>query len=310
MERFTRPVVSAAFLLLFCLGAGTQSPAGATVFRDRAQFDDAAQNIHTIDFETEAPTLNIRDGTVTVDGVYFQNISGAPEVVRMSSGNKVLLGRTVGEITLMTVFLPPGTTAVGCDQFSTPMIVSASTGESVTMSQSDGSTFAGFVSDTPIRTLTITFDFPEPTPDALLDNLSYGQRRAGNEPPAPLLLVTDDTGRAAALNSVTKEGEPFPVVAPRNLAADDHTRVALFLVGVALDAADAPSVTAQAEDAQRRVFDLTVESVGRVKNLTWMSQVTVRLPDGLAGAGDVSVSVRVRGVASNKATISIGPSAN
>ena len=305
MERITRPVVSAAFLLLFCLGAGTQSRAGATVFRDRAQFDAAAQNIHTIDFETEAPTLNIRDGTVTIDGVSFRNISGSPEVVRMPSGNKVLLGRTVGEITSMIVLLPPGTTAVGCDQFSTPMIVSASTGESVTMNQSDGSTFAGFVSDTPIKTLTITFDFPEPTPDALLDNLSYGQRRAGNEPPAPLLLVTDDTGRAAALNSVTKEGEPFPVVAPRNLAADGHTRVALFLVGVALDAPDAPSVTAQAEDAQQRVFDLTVESVGRVKNLTWMSQVTVRLPDGLAGAGDVSVSVRVRGVASNKATMRV-----
>src|SRR2546423_7127746 len=225
MRRIAGTTFSVAFFLLLYLGAGSQSRVCATVFRDRAQFDDAAQNLHTIDFETEAPTLNIRDGTIAFDGVYFQNISGAPEIAQMPSGNKVLLGRTVGEITLMTVFLPPGTTAVGCDQFSTPMIVSTSTGESVTMNQSDVSTFVGFVSDKPIKTLTITFDFPEPTPNALLDNLSYGQRRAGNEPPAPLLLSADDTGRAVALNSVTNEGEPFPVVAPRNLAADEHTRV-------------------------------------------------------------------------------------
>jgi hypothetical protein len=304
MRRIARPALSVAFLLLLCLGAGTQARAGASVFRDRAQFEAAAQNLHTLDFETEAPTRN-RDGTTSLDGIYFQNISGPPDIIQTASGNKVLLGRTAGEITLMTVFLPPGTTAVGCDQFSTPMIVSASTGESVTMGQSDGSTFVGFVSDRPIRSLTVTLDFPEPTPDVLLDNLSYGQRRAGNEPPAPQLLVTDDTGRAAALNPVTSAAEPFPVVALRNLAADDRTRVSLFVVGVLLDASDAPLVTAQAEDSQHRVFDLPVESVGRVKNLTWMSQVTVRLTDALAGAGDVSVGISVRGAVSNKATLRV-----
>jgi hypothetical protein len=36
-----------------------------------------------------------------------------------------------------------------------------------------------------------------------------------------------------------------------------------------------------------------------------MSQVIVRLPDALAGAGDLNVSVTVRGKASNKATLRI-----
>ena len=307
MRRRAGVVFSSVGVVIFCLIAGAQTRAAASVFRDRAQFEAAAQNLHTIDFETEAPTLNIRDGTVAVDGVFFRNISGSPEVVRMQSGNKVLLGRTVGEITSMIVLLPPGTTAVGCDQFSSPMIVSASTGESVTMNESDGSTFVGFVSDKPIQTLTISLDFPEPTPDALLDNLTYGQRRAGNDPPAPQLLTTSDTNRAVALDSVTTVAEAFAVVSDRNaIAADRRTRVTLFLVGIRFnDASDVGFVTARAENAQHQVFDLPVESVRGVKNLSWMSQVTVRLPDELSGAGDVSVSATVRGAESNKATLRV-----
>ena len=64
-------------------------------------------------------------------------------------------------------------------------------------------------------------------------------------------------------------------------------------------------VTARAEDSQHRVFDLPVEAVGRVKNLTWMSKVTVRLPDELSGAGDINVAVTVRGAESNKSTLRV-----
>jgi hypothetical protein len=308
VSRGAWPFLRSFGIVIFCLVAGAQTQAVASVFRERAQFDDAAQNLHTIDFENAPPDFS-RDSTI--DGILFRNISGPPDIIQTPSG-KVLLGRTVGEITTMTVFLPPGTTAVGCDQFSSPMIVSASTGESVTMNQSDGSTFVGFVSDKPIQTLTISLDFPEPTPDALLDNLTYGQRRAGNDPPAPQLLTTSDTSRAVALDSVTTVAEPFAPVSERNaIAADRRTRVTLFLVGVRFnDASDVAFVTARAEDSQQHVFDLPVEAVRNVKNLSWMSQVTVRLPDELSGAGDVSVSITVRGAESNKAIVHIDPSAN
>jgi len=170
MRRITRLVFSTVSLLLLCLVAGSQARVNATVFRDRAAFNAASQNLSTIDFETEPANFS-RDSTI--DGVFFQNISGLPDIVATSTG-KVLLGRTVGEITLVIIHLPPGTTAAGCDQFSSPMKVAVSTGGSVTMMQADGSTFVGFVSASPIKTLTVTLDFPEPTPDALLDNLSYG----------------------------------------------------------------------------------------------------------------------------------------
>jgi len=289
---------SAAILaLIWCVSAVRSN---ASVFRDRAAFNAASQNLRTIDFES---VVNV-DPVLKIDGVFFQNANRAPFIVTQQ-GSKVLVGETVAEFTRLTIFLPPGTTAVGCDQFSTPMIVAISTGESVAMNESDNSTFVGFVSDQPIQSLIISFDFPEPTPSALIDNLSFGQRRAGNEPPVPQLLVTNDTGRAVALDSVTTESEPFHALSARNFAADGHTRITLFVVGIALEPADLLFVTVQAEDAQQHLFELPVETIGPVKNLSWMSQVTVRVPDALAGAGNLNVAVTVHGKVSNKAPLRI-----
>jgi hypothetical protein len=291
-------------VLLLCLCAGPASKADAATFRNRAAFEAAAQNLHTIDFESMPADFS---RTTTIDGVYFQNLNGPPDITLTPTG-KGLLSRTVGEVTRLTIYLPPGTTAVGCDQFGTPMILSTSTGESVQMNPSDGSTFAGFVTNQPFQTLTVEFDFPEPTPDAIIDNLSYGQRRAGNEPPAPLLLTYATTGRAAAFDSVALTAEPFDVNTPRtrNLGADGRTRVTLLVVGVRLDApGEAANVSARAEDAQHRLFDLPVEAVGGAQNLSWLAQVTVRLPPELSGAGDLSVTVNVRGAESNKVTLRV-----
>ena len=287
-------------VLVYCT---SPSRVDATVVRDRASFNAASQNLNTIDFESGAHTPDGL-GFLETDGVYFYNLGGVPTIVNGQNGNKLLNASTVGEITRLQIFLPPGTTAVGCDQFSRPMIVSTSTGESVTMDPSDASNFVGFISDQPIQSLIITLDFPEPTPSALMDNLSYGQRRAGNDPPVPQLLVTN-TGRATALESVTTASEPFHVLAPHPLSTDGRTRITLFVVGVLLQPADLQFVTVQAEDSQQHLFDLPVEATTRVKNVSWMSQVTVRLPDALAGAGNVNVKVTVRGVVSNSAPLRI-----
>jgi len=280
-------------LVMFCCAAN------ATVFRDRAAFNAASQNLHVIDFES----VVYKEGELEVDGLVLQSAAGM--AIATQQGSKVLVVHSVGEFTQLTILLPPGTTAVGCDQFTTPMIVSINNGESVMMDQSNTSTFAGFVSDQPIQRLIVSLDVPEPTPQAVIDNLTYGQRRAGNEPPVPQLLTTTDTARAAALDSVTNDSEPFHVLSTHNFAADGHTRITLFLVGVALEPADAAFATVQAEDTQQHVFDLPVEGTARVKNLTWLSQVTVRLPDTLAAAGNLNVTVTVRGKVSNKAPFRI-----
>lgn len=289
---------SGALVVLVCFASTGR--ADATVFRDRPSFNAASQNLQTIDFENVQAIDSVRE----VDGVFFESIGGSA-IVAGPNGTKVLSGASVGEITRVTILLPPGTTAVGCDQFTTPMILSISTGESVTMDQTNPSTFVGFVSEQPIQTLTILLDFPEPTPTAFIDNLSFGQARAGNEPPVPQLLVTTGAGRVAALDSVTNHSEVFHVLSSHNFAADGHTRVTLFVVGVALQPADLPFVTVQAEDQQQHLFDLPCEATTRVQNLNWMSQVTVRLPDALAGAGNVNITVTVRGKVSNKAPLQV-----
>src|ERR1043165_9482376 len=244
--------VSGYVVLLVC--CASVSRADGAVFRRRPSFNAASQNLNAIDFES---TANVRNGVgfVEIDGVFFHNLNGAPVIVTAQNGNKLLEAATVGEITRLIVFLPPGTSAVGCDQFNRPMILSIPTGESITMDQSDTSTFAGFISDQPISTLIITLDFPEPTPNALVDNLSFGQRRGENEPPVPQLLVTN-TGRAAALDSVTTTSEPFLVLGSQLLSTDGHTRITLFVVGVLLQPSDLAFVTVQAEDSQQHLFDL------------------------------------------------------
>ena len=98
---------------------------------------------------------------------------------------------------------------------------------------------------------------------------------------------------------------PFRVLAPHFLSTDGQTRITLFLAGVLLEPGDLPFVTVQAKDAQQRLFDLPCEATARVKHPSWVSQVTVRVPDTLAGAGDVNVSVTVRGKVSNSGPLRI-----
>lgn len=301
LSSFIKYFASALIAVVVCLGY-SPGRADAAVFRDRAAFNAASQNLRLIDFESGGSSGVFH---FEIDGITFHNVGGSPQVGTEPNGNRVLFGATVGEFTRMTIFLPPGTTAVGLDQTNMPMIVATSTGESVTMNQADGSTFVGFVSDQPIQSLVISLDVPEPTPSVMLDNLSFGQRRAGNEPPVPQLLVTANTGRALALDSVTQESEPFTVLSAHNFSSDGRRRINLFIVGVPLEPSDVDFVTVEAETAQQGLINLPVEATSRVRNLTWMSQVTVRLPEALAGAGQVNVSVKVRGAVSNKAPLQI-----
>jgi uncharacterized protein (TIGR03437 family) len=80
----------------------------------------------------------------------------------------------------------------------------------------------------------------------------------------------------------------------------------LFAYNVNL-APDEPQtvLTVQAEDAQQRIYPLTVEYVGKVPDYERVTQVVVVLPAELANAGDVSVSISLRGVPGNKALIRI-----
>lgn len=138
------------------------------------------------------------------------------------------------------------------------------------------------------------------------NNVSILLNSCGAPPPTPILLTDNTTGRAAALDSVTRVRDPFPVFTTLNFSADQHTRIVLFAMNVAAGEA-ASVVTVQAEDSQNRIFSLPVESISTVSNYDWLTGIVVRLPDDLTNLTSVQVNITVRGVASNKALINIRP---
>jgi uncharacterized protein (TIGR03437 family) len=64
-------------------------------------------------------------------------------------------------------------------------------------------------------------------------------------------------------------------------------------------------VTAQAEYAGNGPYPLEIEYVGKVPHFDSLTQVNLRLPNELANAGEVLVSLSLRGIASNKVVINV-----
>jgi uncharacterized protein (TIGR03437 family) len=127
-----------------------------------------------------------------------------------------------------------------------------------------------------------------------------------NSTGAPTLLIEANTNRVVAIDSVTFMRDRFPLGTAYNFSFDQRTRVVLFAFGLDLmPGENASVVTAQAEDTEHKTYPLIVEYVGKVPNLDWLTQVNVRLPDGLANGRDVSVSISLRGAVSNKVIIGI-----
>jgi hypothetical protein len=94
----------------------------------------------------------------------------------------------------------------------------------------------------------------------------------------------------------------------QNFSGDHRTRIILLAGNVVLNAPeDSSLITAQAQDAMGNPFPLTVEFVGKVPGYDWLSEVVVRFPDQMAYTEDFWVSISLRGVASNKAFVTIKP---
>lgn len=126
--------------------------------------------------------------------------------------------------------------------------------------------------------------------------------------PSPLLLLEENSNSAIAVDSVSLLRYPFPVSTVPNYSTDGQTRLMLFATNIELQSdGNFSIVTAEAEDSHQITYPLIVEYVGRVPNLSTLTQINVRLPENLANAGKVMVSIKVRGVESNKVLVNIRP---
>ena len=122
----------------------------------------------------------------------------------------------------------------------------------------------------------------------------------------PLLLSDGDTSKAAALESVTLQKEPFTVISELSFSSDRRTRLVLFGVNLELlSGENISAITVQAEDSQQRAYVLPLEAVRGIHKFSWLTQLTVKIPDELQGVGDVWLSVLLRGKRSNRVLINI-----
>ena len=125
-------------------------------------------------------------------------------------------------------------------------------------------------------------------------------------PQTPTLLTEEGSSRAAAVDSVNFTRDPLAVVNRDNRSNDRRTRVALFGINMdLLPGENASAVTARARDSRSRIYNLIVEFVGKVPGLNSLTQIVVKLPDQLAQAGDVWVSVTLHGQTSNEVILNI-----
>ena len=131
--------------------------------------------------------------------------------------------------------------------------------------------------------------------------------RATAQTQAPMLISRDDSTRAIALESVTRQREPFAPTASLPFGSDSATRVVLFAQNLQLQPGEtSTSVIADVEDADHHIYDLTVEHVGPVPDQPWVTSIVIRLADDLVDVGDVLLRIRYRGVSSNRVRLGIG----
>jgi uncharacterized protein (TIGR03437 family) len=121
-----------------------------------------------------------------------------------------------------------------------------------------------------------------------------------------LLLTEDGSQQALSLESVFFVRDPYPVDSIFNLSADDRTRIILFATGLKLAPGEnATAITARAQDPNVGIHPMLVEFVGPVPSFPWLTQVVVKLPEGLADKPSALVSITVHGVESNKVLITL-----
>ena len=124
----------------------------------------------------------------------------------------------------------------------------------------------------------------------------------------PVLLLEENSQRAAALELNTLLRDPFPLMSIFNFGSDLRTRITLFASNLTLLAGEnASAVTVSAEDDFGFVHSLQVESVSVVASEPTLSQIIVRLPDNVNNSTQLKLKVNLRGQTSNEGVIRIAP---
>jgi uncharacterized repeat protein (TIGR01451 family) len=121
-------------------------------------------------------------------------------------------------------------------------------------------------------------------------------------PQPPVLLTEANSLNAIALDSSTFLPGPFPALQNNYFTPDARTRVVIFATTLGLlPGEDASNViTGQAEDSLHRIYNLPIETARPLPGFEWITQVTVKLTDQMSNVGDLTLSISLHGVTSNR----------
>ena len=141
---------------------------------------------------------------------------------------------------------------------------------------------------------------------------------------APGIFTVDGsgTGEARAFNAANRTVGPFSIMTPSNFGTDKRTRISIFATGISnglsntntandvattagvmLNLAESMTVEARARDG--RTWLLPVEYAGLQGKVAGLDQVIVMLPQDMAGAGSVEITLVAGGQRSNIAALTI-----
>jgi Calcineurin-like phosphoesterase len=125
-------------------------------------------------------------------------------------------------------------------------------------------------------------------------------------PPSLVLFTEPNSDRAIALDSVFMLRDPFVLSSPLNLNPDRRTRIMIFSPNLSLLPSDGTSsVSAQARDAQGRIFPVAIEYVGKTPQYDWLTEIVIKLPDDVGAAKAIWLRIGYRNAFSNQAMINL-----
>jgi hypothetical protein len=120
----------------------------------------------------------------------------------------------------------------------------------------------------------------------------------------PVLLTEDNSLQALALDSVFLTRDPFALANTNYFGTDKRTRIKLLVVDLDLFNGETVSIiSVQGIDNSAIPHDLPVEDLRVVPGTPWMTQLTVRAAEGIATPNVLTITVTVRGLSSNAATV-------
>jgi murein DD-endopeptidase MepM/ murein hydrolase activator NlpD len=126
--------------------------------------------------------------------------------------------------------------------------------------------------------------------------------------PAPLILAEDDSDRAASLDSVTWERDPYTPSTSNPIVPDGIRRATILISNLELPAGEPlmnGDVVILAEDSDLQSHLVNIDYMGKIPGQNWLTQLNLKLPSASNIVGDLWLRVNFLGTLSNRVRITL-----